>query len=847
MLTQDTLKSLNQIIDRRQLLIDPAEMLVYEMDAAFERGKPDAVMFPKSVEEISRVMKWASEHNVPIVARGAGTGLSGGAVAEHGGIIIEFSNFNRVLEFDTIGRSVVCGVGVVNQSLDALVKSKGLYFPPDPASGRSSTIGGNVAENAGGPHCFKYGVTSNYVTGLNVVLTDGRIVQLGGRAVDYPGYDLIGLMTGSEGTLGLITKMDARLIRNPLGVKTMMAAFDSVEAAGRAVSAVIAAGLIPATMEMIDQEVMRIVEDFLHIGLPVHTGAMLIVEADGYPSSLDAQMSQVVEVLRQNGAREMRVAQTAEERDQIWYGRKSAAGGFARIAPERFLIDITVPRSQIATMLSTANEICARLNLRVGYIFHAGDGNLHPNIPYFPENREQVQRGWVACEEIMRKAVALGGSITGEHGIGIEKREAMAFMCDGAELSAMHEVKEIFDPKNLLNPGKIFPSKTPEVRRAAPLDQIPGEVFTPESAEQAAAGLAALSMAQKHVSINSRRDGMVTLMTRALNSIIDYAPDDLYIKVGAGMLLDEIQTFVAKDGWQVPLVSPWREMTIGGIVATNLNSPQRMRYGSVRDVMLCCTVALPDGRVLRAGRPVVKNVAGYDLPKVFVGSHGTLGLLTDVTLKLVPKPRGRKTLLVSIDDLKRGLELGSRLLQVALVASAVVLAKNIDAEASPYTLAFTAEGHPQDVETELNEARAILKDVRVSPVESPTGTDLWLNMLCDASFIVRAGVAPKNVAKFVTGQSTLLERGAYLVDFASGLVYARASMQNANDAKTWLESLRQLSLAMGGYTVVMQMPEAWRGAIDRWGYRPDAIDVMQKLKRKWDPAKILTGDDFLAL
>ncbi len=847
MLTQDTLKSLNQIIDKRQLITDPAEMLVYEMDAAFERGKPDAVVFPKSAEEIARLVRWAAERNIPLVARGAGTGLSGGAVAEKGGIIVEFSNFNRVLEFDTVGRSVVCEVGVVNQSLDTLVKTKGLYFPPDPASGRSSTIGGNVAENAGGPHCFKYGVTSNYVTGLQVVLADGRIVQLGGRAFDYPEYDLTGLMTGSEGTLGLVTKMYARLIRNPLGVKTMMAAFDSVEAAGRAVSAVIAAGLIPATMEMIDQEIMRIVEDFLHIGLPVHAGAMLIVEVDGYHASLDAQMNEVVDVLKQNGAREMRVAQTTEERDQIWYGRKSAAGAFARIAPERFMVDCTVPRSQIAKMLRAANEICQRLDLRVGYIFHAGDGNLHPNIPYFPENRVQVEHGWQACEEMLRVAVALGGSITGEHGVGSEKRQAMAFMCDGAELSAMQEVKEIFDPHHLLNPGKIFPSEMPEVHRVAPLVNVPNDLFTPESAEEAAAGLAALALAKKRVSINSKRDGAITLSTRALNRVIKYAPDDLYITVGAGMTLDEIQDFLAKDGWRVPLASPWREMTIGGIIATNLNSPQRMRYGSVRDVMLCANVALTDGRLLRAGRVVVKNVAGYDLPKAFVGSYGTLGLLTDVTLKIVPKPRAQKTLLVPIDHWQTGLALGSRLLQVAFTASAIVLAKNVavDGVPSPFVLAYTAEGFPQDVETELAQARDVLRDVRVIQVTSLTGVDVWLDLIRSAaptSMVVRAGVAPKDVASFVSMQSTVLERGAFLVDFASGLTYAVAS---TNDVKTWVDALRQSALALGGYAIVMQMPAESRGAIDPWGYRPDAIDLMQKLKAKWDAAGILSAGEFL--
>jgi len=850
MRTQDKLKSLVRVIDKRQVITDPAEMLVYEMDAAFERGKPDAVVFPKSAEEISRLVKWAGEHHVPIIARGAGTGLSGGAVAEHGGIIVEFSNFNRVLEFDTLGRSVVCQVGVVNQSLDTLVKTKGLYYPPDPASGRSATIGGNIAENAGGPHCFKYGVTSNYVTGLQVVLADGRIVQLGGRAVDYPEYDLTGLMTGSEGTLGLITKMYARLIRNPLGVKTMMAAFDSVESAGRAVSAVIAAGLVPATMEMLDQNIMRIVEDFTHIGLPVRAGAMLIIEVDGYVGGLDAQINEVIEVLKQHGAFDLRVAQTAEERDQIWYGRKSAAGAFARIAPEKLTVDCTVPRSQIADTLRAINEICTRLDLRVGYIMHAGDGNLHPNIPYSPQNRDEVTRGWQACEEIMRAAVVRDGSITGEHGVGIEKREWMAFMCDGAELATMWDVKQVFDPQGILNPGKIFPSAMPEVIRVAPSANVPSDIFVPTTAHEAAAGLAALSLAHKKVSINIERNGAVMLSTHALNGIFKYAPEDLYITVGAGMTLEEIQTFLSKGAYHVPLASPWREMTIGGIIATNLNSPQRMRYGAVRDVMLCANVALTDGRLMRAGRPVVKNVAGYDLPKVFVGSYGTLGLLTDVTLKIVPMPRAKRTLLVPIDNLKDALTLGGRLLQVALVASARVLVKGVavDGVSTPYVLAYTAEGYPQDVEAELNDARQVLMDTKVIEVASPSGTDLWLELLRNASpesMVVRVGVAPKYVMSFVSTQSSVLDRGTYLIDFASGLTYAVASMKNANDAKTWLDSLRQPALALGGYAVVMQMPDEWRGVIDPWGYRPDAIDVMQKLKAKWDAARILGVREFL--
>lgn len=847
MLDQNTLNSLTQIISKKRIITDSAEMVVYETDATADRGKPDLIVFPESAEQVSRIVRWAAEQHIPIVARGAGTGLSGGAVAEHGGIIIEFSNFNRVLEFDAVGRTVVAQVGVINQALDNLVKTKGLYFPPDPASGRSSTIGGNVAENAGGPHCFKYGVTSNYVTGLQVVLADGRIVRLGGRALDYPEYDLVGLMTGSEGTLGVITEMYARIVRNPPGVKTMMAAFDDVEAAGRAVSAVIAAGLVPATMEMIDQSIMRIVEDYLHIGLPVHTGAMLIIEVDGYGAGLDAQMAEVVAVLERNGAHDMRVAKTAEEREQIWYGRKSSAGAFARIAPEKFTIDCTVPRSQIADMLTAIKEICLGLELNVGFILHAGDGNLHPNIPFFPSDKDQVERGWKACEQIMRAAVARDGSITGEHGVGIEKREWLAYMCDGAELSAMCDVKQVFDPKNLLNPGKIFPSKLPEVQRAKPLANVPTDVFTPQTADEAASGLVALSNAKQQVSINAKRNYAVTLSTRSLNKIIKYAPDDLYVTVGAGITLQELQTFLSKDGWQVPLVSPWRESTVGGIVATNLNSPQRIRYGSVRDVMLGAHVALTDGRVVRAGRVVVKNVAGYDLPKVLVGSHGTLGLLTDVTLKLVKLPRAKKTLLVPIDDLKSGLALGSQLLQVALTASAIVLVKGIlvPGVSSLYVLAYTAEGFPLDVESEMSEVHAMLDQTQRKKsidVELPTGTDLWLNLLGDAapeSMIVRVGVGPKDVGKFAVSQSDVLAPSSYLIDIASGLTYAVASPKEAELAQIWLDGLRKPALAAGGYAVVMQMPNAWIGKIDPVGYRPETLDLQQSLRAKWDPTNTL--------
>src|SRR5436190_8457231 len=368
---------------------------------------------------------------------------------------------NTILDIDEHGRTAMVEPAVINLVLDEQVKTKGLYFPPDPASQRASTIGGNVAENSGGPHCFKYGVTTNYVIGLDVVLADGRSVRVGGRALDYPAYDLCGLITGSEGMLALITSICVRLVRNPPAVKTMLAVFDSVEQAGIAVSAIIATGLVPATMEMMDQKIIRIVEEFAHAGLPTEAQAILIIDVDGYPASLDRQVDDVAQLLQAHGARNLRISSSAEERNQIWFARKSAAGAITRLAPAYYTIDITVPRSRLTETLFEVNQICNKYQLRVGYVFHAGDGNLHPLV-LIPdtEDRELVERVHRAGHEIVELAVSKDGSLSGEHGIGIEKREFMPLMFNDAELAAMWDVKEVFDPKNVLNPGKIFPAPT---------------------------------------------------------------------------------------------------------------------------------------------------------------------------------------------------------------------------------------------------------------------------------------------------------------------------------------------------------------------------------------------------
>jgi len=842
-------ESLRQILDQRQIVTNTTELITYEMDSSLERGTPDAVVFPRSTEEVSRVVRWASENHIPVIARGAGTGRSGGAVPEHGGIIIEFSQMDRLIDLDAAGRSVVVEPGMVNLTLDTLVKVEGLYYPPDPSSGRVATMGGNVAENAGGPHCFKYGVTTKYITGLEIVLADGQIARLGGRALDYPEYDLVGVVTGNEGTLCAITRIDARLVHIPPSIKTMTAAFDSIAQAGQAVSAVIATGLIPATLEMMDQKIMRFIEDFAHPGLPVEAGAMLIVEVDGYPASLDPQISEIVDILRRNGAHDLRIAQTEQERETLWFGRKSAGGAYPH-----YTADSTVPRSRIAETLDAANRICEKHGVRVGHVFHAGDGNLHPSIMMDEHDPHQVAAVLRAAREITEEIVRQGGAISGEHGVGIEKREFMALMYTPAELAALWDIKQVFDPNNLMNPGKIFPAEMPRANPAPPARNAPSDVFTPGSVEEAASGLRTLSELKRRVIINGRCDGAVTLSTQALSGIRTYAPDDLYITVGAGTTLDGIQAFLAKDKRQVPLVSPWGAATIGGLVAANVNSPQRMLYGSVRDQLLCATVALADGRVIRAGRPVIKNVAGYDLPKLFVGSFGTLGLLADVTLKLMPLPRAKRTLLIPVDDLNRGLAWAGRLLPLAVVASAIVLRKGSSLPslpASPYVLAYTAEGIPEDVESELAQVCAEIEKIgaaQPTEVATPSGTDLWLELIANSrpnALQARVGIAPKDLSAFVRERAARFGTGSFLLDVASGLITVVVEIDDPNRVKQWLEELRRASLGIGGYAVVTAMAEEWSGIVDRWGYHPGSLNLMRALKARWDPAGILGAGTFV--
>ena len=451
------------------VIVDPERLLVYESDALTAyRHRPGAVVLPRTTGQLRRSVEEISGHGLPIVPRGAGTGLSGGAVPLDGAVVIGTARMNRIIEIDAPNRRAVLQPGVINAELSAAAASHGLYYAPDPSSQTACTIGGNVAENSGGPHCLKYGVTSRYVTGLKVVLADGSLVELGGGGREAPGYDLVGLFVGSEGCFGIAAEIEVALLTVPEGVRTLLGIFDRIEDSGRAVSDIVSAGLLPAAMEIIDGPTIRAVEDSVFAaGYPTDAEAALVIEFDGLEAGLDRDAERAADMCRRAGAREVRSAKDEAERLALWKGRKKAFGAMGRIAPDLLVQDATVPRTTLPAILRGISEIARRYDLVVANVFHAGDGNLHPNILFDRRIREDLERVEKASKEIMRLCVDSGGTITGEHGVGLDKKHHMPLIYGPGELDAMWGLRRVFDPAGAMNPGKVLPEDTDPARAGA--------------------------------------------------------------------------------------------------------------------------------------------------------------------------------------------------------------------------------------------------------------------------------------------------------------------------------------------------------------------------------------------
>ena len=448
-------RALEEALAPERVFTDMAGRTAYEFDASLARGKPDTVVLPETAEEVARVVELAEEFGTPLVARGAGTGLSGGAIASAGGIVVAFTRMDRILKLDARDRVAIVEPGVVNARLTTAAEEHGLYYAPDPSSQRICTLGGNVAENSGGAHCLAHGTTTNYVLGVEVALAGGRLVWLGGAAGDTEGYDLRGAMVGSEGTLGMVTKIALRLRRAPETVRTLLASFEGVREAGAAVTRIIAAGILPVALELMDEMTVRAVEEALHPGFPMDAGAILLVELEGVEEGLGEEMARIEEICGES-ATETRLAKNEAERAALWRGRKGARTVLGNLRPNYYVHDAVVPRSRVPEALEAIEKVATKYEMPVATYLHAGDGNLHPNVLFDATDPEEEDRAMTAGEEILHVCLDMGGALSGEHGIGLEKRSYMDSVLTPADQAAMQRVGAAFDPEGRFNPGKIF-------------------------------------------------------------------------------------------------------------------------------------------------------------------------------------------------------------------------------------------------------------------------------------------------------------------------------------------------------------------------------------------------------
>ncbi|PKB71821.1 MAG: FAD-binding oxidoreductase [SAR202 cluster bacterium Io17-Chloro-G6] len=468
---KEFLTRLQDTVGQENVVHHPDDLLVFEYDGSVDRGLPEAVVFPASTQEVSQILTLAHGAGFPVVGRGTGTGLSGGAIAQPGGIQVAFPRMNHILEVDTENRLALVEPGVINLDLDTHVRKSGLRYAPDPSSQRACSLGGNIAENAGGPHCLAYGTTTNHALAMEVVLEDGSVVNLGSLARETVGYDLRGVFTGSEGTFGIATKIAVRLLPVPEAVRTFLGIFPDVGTACTAVSAVIEHGIVPAALEMIDALTIQAVQNVSDAGYPDDAGAVLLIELEGLQEEVVEIGGEVEAALWETGATQVRTAEAADEREQLWAGRKGALGALGSIAPNYFLVDGVVPRTKLAQVLGQVAEVSRKYNIPIANVFHAGDGNLHPCLLFDERQPGALERIVEAGTEVLQVCVDAGGTLTGEHGVGLEKKEQMPLVFSEDDMEAMLSVREAFAPDNHLNPGKIFPdgkSYTPKAHPASP-------------------------------------------------------------------------------------------------------------------------------------------------------------------------------------------------------------------------------------------------------------------------------------------------------------------------------------------------------------------------------------------
>ncbi|ATW28150.1 FAD-binding oxidoreductase [Candidatus Formimonas warabiya] len=683
------LKKLRGVVGEKDVLTKKTDLTAYRDSVHLSGPPPSAVVFPKNTAEVSEVLKILSHYGVPVIARGAGTNLCGDTLSQGVTVILEMAKMDRIWEVNILDRYIAVEPGVSNMAVQKALEPHGYFFAPDPASFGVATIGGNIGENAGGMRCVKYGVTTDNVIGLEMVLSDGQVILSHGPVQAGAGYDLTGLMHGSEGTFGVITKAWLKIIKLPEEVKTLVAVFPTLEDAVTTVSQIMGRGMIPSALEIIDHLAIQALEETMPLGYPLDAEAVLLIEVDGFAGTLDGQVQRIVSICNESKASEIRVAKTEKERQTLWLGRREALNCFVSKRPTYAQEDVAVPRTRLPEMLNIIKQIGGKYALVIASVCHAGDGNFHPTIIYDDHDEEETKRAHLGFSEMMEHAIELGGTITGEHGVGIEKLKGMNLLFSREELSFMWRLKLALDPKKILNPGKVIPeniSQMPterteqisgtlsedfrrdqyaqeleiakiggihfdqETRKAYSLnDHQPWCVIRPESVEQIAT-MVRLAHRYDIKIVPWGKGTKVSLGTYGkpydviaelsnLNQVIEIDGENLTATVEAGVELNVFQEMLHQKGYMLP-VNPLEKgsPTLGGIVAANSTGSLRLKYGTLKNLVLGLEVVTADGKNIHYGGKMIKNVAGYDVRKLFVGSWGTLGIITKITVKIFPLP-----------------------------------------------------------------------------------------------------------------------------------------------------------------------------------------------------------------
>jgi glycolate oxidase len=681
----ELLTSLRGSYPAERVLVEPSRLAPYESDAltAFS-ARPEAVVLADSREEVIELVSLCHREGVPFVARGSGTSLSGGSLPVEGGIVIGLNRLNRILRVEPADRIAVVEPGVINAKVSAAAAPHGLFYAPDPSSQSVCTIGGNIAFNSGGAHCLKHGMTSNHVLAIEAVLPDGEVVRLGTGSAEPAGPDWLGGFVGSEGLFGIALEITLRLLPLPEATRTVLAAYPNLEAAGDAVAATIAAGILPVAMEIMDSLAIQAAESSVKPGYP-DVPALLIVELDGERDLVEADFERLSAVIRDSGPTEVRSTADPDERAMIWKGRKSAFSAVGWLSPDYIVQDGCVPRTRLGEALATIERLSAEHGLRVANVFHAGDGNLHPLILFDGREPGAVDRAHALAGEILDLCVQLGGSITGEHGIGMEKRAFLERMFGPSDLELMRRLRAAIDPAALANRGKMLPAangdRSPSGGPSA--GQRPGagdgdgnRAATELAGDPRVEGLReALEAAHREGSrvlprgggtkpaLSTPVNGVSSLELGDLRGIVRYDPEDLTLTALAGTPVGELAEALAGNGQHLPFDPPLVSAgaTLGGVVASGTSGPGRHRHGGVRDFVVGARFLDGTGELIMGGGQVVKNAAGFDLPKLLVGSLGRLGVIVELSLKVLPAPPAWGTVRADAGELEAALEAAARL------------------------------------------------------------------------------------------------------------------------------------------------------------------------------------------